>query len=58
MTNKIKKIILSILLIAALGNYARLENTEYVKTVDFLSIFAIGAITALLIHAIFKKESN
>ncbi len=55
---KNKKIILTILLIGALGNYARMHDTENVRTVIFLSIFAIGAISSLLVSEIFGKDKE
>jgi hypothetical protein len=58
MKNKTKKIILSVLLLLSLGNYVRSSDSSPIRTIDFLSIFAIGAITALLINTIFKKDSN
>lgn len=58
MNTKTKKIILSVLLLLSLGNYTRVADTEHIRTVEFLSIFAIGAISALLINTIFKKESD
>lgn len=56
MNTKLRKIILSVLLIAALVNYGKLADTEHIRTIEFLSIFAIGAISALLINTIFAKE--
>ena len=55
---KNKKIILTILLIGTLGNYARMHDTENVRTVVFLSIFAIGAISSLLVSEIFGKDKE
>lgn len=58
MNVKKKKIILSILIILALINYGRLAGTEQIRTIEFLSIFAIGAISALLINVIFGKSNE
>ncbi len=58
MNNKTKKIILTILLLLALGNYGRMSGTEQIRTIEFLSIFAIGAISALLINVIFGKDNE
>ena len=55
---KRKTIILSVLLALSIGNYFRINDTAAIRTVDFLSIFAIGAITGLLIHEIAATVSN
>lgn len=55
---KNKKIILTILLLAALGNYGRMNGTENIRTVAFLSIFAIGALSSLLVREIFGKDKE
>ncbi len=41
--------ILVVLLIVSIGNFSR-NSTENIRTVDFLSIWVIGAISGLLIH--------
>jgi uncharacterized membrane protein len=58
MNTKKKKILLTVLLLLALGNYARMTGTEDIRTIEFLSIFAIGAISALLINVVFGKENE
>ena len=50
-TNK-KMLILAILFIVSLINFSRIGNFESIRTVEFLSIFALGAICALLIREI------
>ena len=50
--------LLAILLMLSAGNYARIIGTENIRTIEFLSIFAIGALSALLIRELiemFKK---
>ena len=47
-----RRIILAVLLIMSIGNYSRIVDSENIRTVQFLSIFAIGALTALLIKEI------
>jgi hypothetical protein len=47
-----RRIILAVLLIMSIGNYSRIVGSENIRTVQFLSIFAIGALTALLIKEI------
>jgi hypothetical protein len=58
MNTKKKKIILTVLLLLALVNYGRMSGTEQIRTIEFLSIFAIGAISALLINVIFGKDNE
>jgi hypothetical protein len=50
---KKKKVILAILLMIAIGNYSRLSGSENIRTVQFLSIFVMGALSALLINEFF-----
>ena len=56
MNAKKRKILIAILLVLALGNYARIKGTEDIRSIEFLSIFAIGALTALLLREIFSKD--
>lgn len=58
MNTKKRKIILTVLLLLALGNYGRMHGTEDIRTVEFLSIFAIGALSALLVREIFGKDNE
>lgn len=41
-----------ILLILSIGNYFRISSTTNVRTVEFLSILAIGALAGILIQRI------
>lgn len=54
------KIIISIALILAIGNYTRISATSSIRTVEFLSIFVIGALAGILLVSIIKsiKETN
>jgi len=51
MKNRRRRIvILTIFLVISIGNFFRISSgVETIRTVDFLSIFAIGALTGLLI---------
>ncbi len=44
--------LLAVLLILSFGNYFRIQGVEEIRLVEFLSIFSMGAITALLIKEI------
>ncbi len=58
MQTRKRKIILSVLLMISVGNYLIIGGIENVRTIQFLSIFAIGALFSLLIRELsssFKK---
>ena len=46
---KKRRIIIAVLLMLTVGNYTRLAGNENVRVIQFVSIFIIGALTALLI---------
>jgi len=56
-TNK-KVLILAILFLISVVNFSRIGNFESIRTVEFLSIFALGAITALLVREIIATLKN
>jgi hypothetical protein len=45
----------SLLLIISLGNYFSIISDGTIRTVEFLSILAIGALAGILLTLIFKK---
>jgi hypothetical protein len=55
MNTKKRRILVVVLLMVALGNYSRIKGTENIRTVEFLSIFAIGAMSALLLRDLFSN---
>ena len=48
-------VIIVILLILAIGNFTRMSSSA-IRTVDFLSVFAIGALTGVLMTLVFQKK--
>ena len=50
-----RSIILAVSLILAVINYSRMAGNENIRTVQFLSIFAIGAISGLLLQQIIAR---
>lgn len=50
MNSKKRTVIIAIMLIIAIGNYTRIIDSGNIRTVEFLSIFVIGALTSLLIR--------
>jgi hypothetical protein len=55
MKNK-KIIVIAGLLIVSIGNYLRIISDESIRAVEFLSIFAIGALAGVLLMEIFKRS--
>lgn len=55
MNSKKRRIVIAVMLMISIGNYARLVDNENIRAIQFLSIFAIGALTALLIRS-FAEE--
>jgi len=58
MKSRKKLIILALLFIIAIGNYNRIAGVEDVRAVGFLSIFALGAISAIFICEIIATIKN
>jgi hypothetical protein len=55
---KNKKIIITvILLILSIGNYFRIISGGSIRTVEFLSIFAIGGLAGVLLVILFVKKN-
>jgi hypothetical protein len=50
MNSKRRTVILAIMLIVTIGNYLRIIDHGTIRTVEFLTIFVIGALTSLLIR--------
>jgi len=55
---KRKRLIFTIMLMLAIGNYSRLKGTEHVRAIEFVSIFSIGAIAGLLFYSIVGNRNN
>ena len=54
MKNK-KAIITGVLLVISIGTWFRIISDGSIRTVEFLSIFAIGALSGILLTQLFKK---
>jgi hypothetical protein len=52
MNSRKRTIVIAIMLIIAIGNYTRIIDHDTIRTVEFLSIFVIGALTSLLIREV------
>jgi len=57
MKNKVI-VITALLLIVSIGNYFRIISDVTIRTVEFLSIFAIGALAGILLTLIIKMVKN
>jgi hypothetical protein len=58
---KKRKVILAILLMLAIGNYSRLTGGENIRTIQFISIFVMGALSSLLLNeflTLFKAKRS
>ncbi len=59
---KRRRIIIAVMLMLSVVNYSRLKGNENIRLIQFISIFVIGALTALLIRevvtALRAKEVN
>jgi len=49
---KRRRIIIAVILMLSVINYSRLQGNESIRLVQFISIFAIGALSALLIREV------
>lgn len=50
--------IICILLAISIGNYSRIEGTGNIRTIEFLAIFIIGALSSLLLREIAEMAKN
>ena len=58
MKNK-RKTVFAIFLILSIGNFMRLPNNDHIRLIQFVSIFIIGAFTALLVNEfVVRVRSN
>jgi ABC-type nickel/cobalt efflux system permease component RcnA len=49
---KRRRIIIAVVLMLSVVNYSRLKGNENIRLIQFISIFAIGALAALLIREV------
>ena len=54
MKNKVL-IISAVLFVISIGNYFRIISDGSIRAVEFISIFAIGALAGILLTQIFKR---
>jgi len=50
--------IIAVLLLLSVMNYFRIEGTENIRTIEFISIFVIGMLSGLLLITVLEKFKN
>jgi len=50
--------IIGIILMLSVLNYTRIKGTEDIRTIEFLSIFVIGALSGVLLFGIISNIRN
>lgn len=55
MEPKRRRILIAVLLMLSIGNYTRIVGTENIRAVEFLSIFAIGMLSGLLLREVISS---
>ncbi|MER0437950.1 hypothetical protein [Emticicia sp. W12TSBA100-4] len=58
MDAKKRRIVIAVMLMLSIGNYFRIVGNENIRAIQFLSIFVIGALSALLIRSIVEEFKN
>ncbi|WP_333601075.1 hypothetical protein [Flavobacterium sp.] len=62
MEPKRRRIFLAVMLILSIGNFNRIDGNENIRTIQFLSIFAIGILFGLLVRELVEayktKQQN
>ena len=51
-------VITAVFLMISIGSYFRIVTNEHVRTVEFLTIFAIGALSGVLLTQIVQSVRN
>jgi hypothetical protein len=58
---KKRRLVIAVLLIISIANYSRLVGNENIRAIQFISIFVMGALAALLLNemvTLFKAKRN
>jgi hypothetical protein len=51
-----RKAVFVVLFILAIANFNRLEGNDSIRTIQFISIFVIGALAALLVREVIETS--
>jgi hypothetical protein len=58
MKNNRRTVLLAVLLMISCINYGRIIGIENIRPIEFLSIFAIGALSSLLVKQLVERFKN
>jgi hypothetical protein len=58
MEPKRRRILICVVLLLSIGNYSRIQGTEHIRAIEFVSIFAMGAMAGLLLREIATALKN
>ncbi|WP_419801982.1 hypothetical protein [Mucilaginibacter sp.] len=56
-----RKVVIAVILLITVVNYSRLDGNENIRSIQFLYIFVMGALSALLINelvTLFRAKRN
>ena len=53
-----RRIIFAVLFLLSIGNFSRIQGNENIRTIQFLSIFAMGMLFGLLVKEIVESIRN
>lgn len=58
MNSKRRTLIICLLLSISIANYARIEDAQNIRTIAFVAIFTIGALSGLLLRELAQAVKN
>jgi hypothetical protein len=56
--DKRRRVLLAVLLMISVGNYFRIDGNESIRLIQFLSIFAIGMLSGLILREVINFFKN
>jgi N-acyl-L-homoserine lactone synthetase len=58
MEKRKRRILLAVLLLLSVVNYSRISSNSTIRTVEFISVLAIGILTGLLLRELFESVAK
>ena len=58
MEKRKRQILLAVLLLLSVVNYSRISSNSTIRTVEFISVLAIGILTGLLLRELFESVAK
>ncbi len=58
MEKRKRRILLAVLLLLSVVNYSRISANSTIRTVEFISVLAIGILTGLLLRDLFENVAK